>query len=292
MELKKLVYLDAVYRLRNFSKAASEQYISQPSISNAIQSLEEELGVVLIRRNTRPLVFTPAGEELIKYTKRILQEVQEATREMQSFADRNQKTLHIAVYSSATSQVIQKIYIDFHNLYPQYEICVLEDTLTGMMEKLLSGELDMAYALLPDHCDSRVFTTVPIELCELQVLLSAQNPLAEEKSISLAQLVSECVYSYPIGSYIRYRLDQELDRQHLFLKQLVPHRAGIVDSIVEQNQGISFTLRDSYFAIHPGSSLVVRPLAAPIRFQTGLIYKKDMYMTDAMKAMQAYLKGR
>lgn len=58
-------YLEAIYRLKSYTKAAEELFISQPSLSNAIHSLEKELGVSLIDRSRQPLRFTFEGERFM-----------------------------------------------------------------------------------------------------------------------------------------------------------------------------------------------------------------------------------
>lgn len=289
MDLKKLEYLDSIYRLRNFTKAAEEQYISQPSISSAIQSLEDELDVVLINRNTRPLSFTDAGEEFMEYVHNILKEVKHAEDAMKHRSRQNHESLRIALYSSSTSQLIPKIYMDFHSHYPQCELKITENTLTAMLRQLLSGELDMAYTLVPDDIDQNLFKILPVELCELWVILSSEHPLAQESVISLEQLTTERVYSYPEGSLIRQKLDQALKEQHVSIQHIVPHRIDFVNSLIAKNYGVAFILHDHFHEIPVGSNLVVRPLSIPIQFQTGIIFKQGVRMTSAMKNMKSYL---
>ena len=73
MDLKKLRYLEAIYRLKSYTKAAEELFISQPSLSNAIHALEKELGVSLIDRSRQPLRFTFEGERFMWHVYKILE---------------------------------------------------------------------------------------------------------------------------------------------------------------------------------------------------------------------------
>lgn len=291
MDLKKLEYLESIYRLRNFTKAAKELYISQPSISSAVQSLEDELGVTLINRNTRPLSFTVAGEEFMEYVHRILKEVKDAAEAMKLLSKQSQESLHIAIYSSSTSQIIPKVYIDFQTLFPQYTLSITETTLTAMLEQIQSGELDLAYTLIPDNYDRSVFKVIPMESCELWLLISASHPLASEEAIGLDQLSTEKIFSYPEGSLIRQKLDTELARYHITIRHTVLHRLDLINTLVEQNQGVSFILHDNFHSLPESSGLRIKPLKTPILFQTGLIYKQGTRMTNAMKDMKIYLEN-
>jgi DNA-binding transcriptional LysR family regulator len=82
MDTRKLEYLEAVYRLRNFTKAANEQFVSQSSLSEAILRLEEEMGAKLINRDVKPIEFTPSGEVFMKYVYPLLNIVRTAREEV------------------------------------------------------------------------------------------------------------------------------------------------------------------------------------------------------------------
>lgn len=290
MELKKLEYLESVYRLRNFTKAAEEQFISQPSISTSIQSLEDELGIALVNRNTRPLSFTNAGEEFMTYVYRILKEVQNATNAMKLLAEQELDSLRVAVYSSPTSHLIHRIYIDFLNHFPQYTLSLHEFNQNDMLEQLYAGNIDIAYTLLPENLDNSRFKSIPITQCELCLMLSNRHHLSGNTSIALEQLSGERIYTYPPGSLVKNVLDREFIRRNISVRQMNPHRFDMLHLITDQNHGIAFILKDEFIDIPKQFDITVKPLKQPIFFRTGLLLKKDARMTPAMKDMTDYLK--
>ena len=75
MNLSQLYYFSKLSELEHFSKAAKELYITQPSLSHAIKSLETELGVQLFEREGRRMRLTPFGKEFATYVKRGLREI-------------------------------------------------------------------------------------------------------------------------------------------------------------------------------------------------------------------------
>ena len=226
----------------------------------------------------------------MEYVHRILKEVNDAADSMKSLSKNVQETLRIAIYSSPTSQLIPKIYMDFCSLFPHYTISISKDSLSNMLKKILSGELDMAYALTPDHYDKNLYKIIPLESCEIRVLLSADHPLAKETAISLSQLQTERVFSYPIGSQIRSMIDQELQKQKIKLTQLVPHRVDFVNPLIEQNYGIAFTLYDKFHFVPDTSKIIVKPLTTSLVCQTALIFRQGLKLTNAMKDMKSYLE--
>src|SRR5713226_8783182 len=81
MEMHQLRYVVAVARTRNFSRAAEQSHVSQPSLSQQIQKLEDELGERLFERTKRDARLTPLGEAFLPRALRILEEVEAAKRE-------------------------------------------------------------------------------------------------------------------------------------------------------------------------------------------------------------------
>ena len=92
LDLKKLRYLDAIYKYGSFTQASKELFVSQPAISAAITSLEKQLGVELLIRNSKSVTFTPAGERFMIYTQHILQECEKAEQDMKYMCEELVKT--------------------------------------------------------------------------------------------------------------------------------------------------------------------------------------------------------
>lgn len=84
---RKYAYLMALARERHFGRAAAVCNVSQPTLSNAIRQLEEELGVPIVERGQRFQGFTPQGQRVLKYARRILAEQEELTQELHAGAD-------------------------------------------------------------------------------------------------------------------------------------------------------------------------------------------------------------
>ncbi len=285
MELKKLEYLDALYRWRSFTKAADEQYISQPSMSAAIQSLEEELGVTLVRRDTRPLSFTAAGEEFMEYASRILSEVRQAEEAMHRRAAMARGTINLAVYSSPTSQLIPYLYMQYKRLYPNYSLDIHENTYTALLDMLDKEQLDLIYMLMSEELNKELYQVIPLETIEIRVLMSSSNPLADRSAIPWSALRSETIYGYPSGSYAKKRIDEAMASEGVRLDIQPYIRPFILLPMIEQNFCVALILYDSFHSLSAGSSLVTRPLTNPIYLQSGIIRKKGRPMTLPVREM-------
>ena len=77
MELRQIEYFSAVNRYKNYTKAAQELHVSQPTISVAIQKLEDELGIKLMERDNKGIRITGAGEIFLAKGEKVLDEIRD-----------------------------------------------------------------------------------------------------------------------------------------------------------------------------------------------------------------------
>lgn len=291
MDLKKLEYLETIYRLRSFSKAAEAHFISQPSISNAIQKLETELGVLLIDRNAKPLVFTPEGVRFMSHVYTILNAVEEAQKDMQEISSLNRQQLKMAIHSTLGDWILTQIFSDFQERYPGYEVLIVENTSQIMLEELLAEEIDLAYTLIPDNCDLEVFETIPIQSCELYALLPKGHLLEQYPRIPLNMLKPERLLTFPPGSLIYSRLESAFQQLKIVPKFQTLHQIRIMQNLVEQGYGISFVTVDELSFLEDTSTFSIRPFQEPIYFLKGFILKRNKKRTNGVNNMISYVQA-
>jgi DNA-binding transcriptional LysR family regulator len=95
VELRQLIYFDAVIREGGFTKAARQLHVAQPAISAQVRQLEAELGVTLIQRGTRSPVLTQAGELLLVHARQVLAHIEAARLEMAGISSVTKGTVRI-----------------------------------------------------------------------------------------------------------------------------------------------------------------------------------------------------
>ncbi|MCC8139916.1 MAG: LysR family transcriptional regulator [Lachnospiraceae bacterium] len=292
MDLKKLEYLKTIYRVRNFSKAAEEHYISQPSISNAIQKLEAELGTTLIDRNSKPLVFTPAGEHFMHHVNTILDAVAYAERDMKEFLLPARKTIHTAFHPTRGAWLLTPIYSDFQQKYPQIDIVVHDVFHNQMLSMLESGDLDLTYTLIPEDLDLNKFRTIPLQNCELYAMLPKGHPLENYRKVSISMLKNETLITFPPGSLIYARLKEEFRANHIDKAFYTLQPIRIMREMVEEGRGIAFVTRDEFSQLSDTDLFSVRPLENLIRFLKGFLLKKEKELTPSMSLLISYIEDQ
>src|ERR1700761_5244754 len=134
MEMNQLRYVVAVARAGNFTRAAEQCRVSQPSLSQQIQKLEDELGERLFDRMKRDTKLTPHGEAFLPRAVRILEEAERALREASDAKSLLSGTLTIGVLPTIAPYLLPKTIAAFARKFPGMEIVVQEDT-TGQLLK-------------------------------------------------------------------------------------------------------------------------------------------------------------
>lgn len=189
MEMQQLRYVVAVARAGNFSRAAEQCHVSQPSLSQQIQKLEEELGERLFERMKRQAIPTEAGQGFLKRAIRILEEVEVAKREAGEMQELLRGVLRLGVLPTIAPYLLPEMIRRFTGQYPGVELVVQEDTTARLTQLLLGFEIDLAILALP--VDSDRLEVRPLFTEELLLALPPGHPLTARKSVPAEELASE-----------------------------------------------------------------------------------------------------
>ena len=189
MEMHQLRYVVAVARTGNFSRAAEQCHVSQPSLSQQIQKLEEELGERLFHRMKREAKLTPHGEAFLRRAVRVLDEVDAAKREAKEATDLLRGTLTLGVLPTIAPYLLPGVLTEFTAKYPGVEIVVQEDTTARLLKLLLACEIDFAIASQPIQ-DARLEVRGLFSE-ELRLALPPGHPLTRKRTLSAGDLEGE-----------------------------------------------------------------------------------------------------
>lgn len=179
MELHQLRYVAAVARTGNFSRAAEQCHVSQPSLSQQIQKLEEELGEKLFIRLKREAVPTPAGRALIERAIRILREVDEAQRELMDASGAPRGEVHLGILPTIAPHLLPEVMLSLRKEFPAIQVIVHENTTANLLAQAAACELDLAVISLPISDDRFVMETLFTE--ELLLAVPPDHRLTRRK---------------------------------------------------------------------------------------------------------------
>lgn len=273
LDLRRLQYLDAVYRYRSFTKASEELYVSQPAISSAISAMEKELGVVFIIRNTKDITFTPAGEQLMVHAKKILQSCSQAEADLKEWSGIESRTMRLGISPTVGSSILKLVYSKLVLKWDSARIYLDEGSMLNHVEKIKNNLLDLSYNALPDFPEQYGLTTIPITSYEIRVLLKPNHPLAKLPRIPISALENEKLVM----------LDDKSRTYEAVVSEFI--RLGIVPNIVSQHEQIICMLNmiqsdnyvgfidNGYFPLDRHNFALV-PFEQPIRFDVGFFMQE------------------
>jgi LysR family hydrogen peroxide-inducible transcriptional activator len=189
MEMHQLRYVVAVAGTRNFSRAAEQCHVSQPSLSQQIQKLENELGERLFDRLKRQVKLTTVGENFVQRAAHILEEAETASREARDVQGLIHGTVAIGVLPTIAPYLLPRVIAAFAKKYPGLEVVVNEETTAQLLKLASTCEIDFAIVSLPIHDDHFVKETLLTE--ELLLAVPPGHLLAKRRSVGTADLETE-----------------------------------------------------------------------------------------------------
>ncbi|MFH6988099.1 LysR substrate-binding domain-containing protein [Flavobacterium collinsii] len=194
----------------NFTKAASELYISQPAVSKHIQELEETYKTKLFERNGSKIALTPAGEILLKHTKSIFEIYREIDFEMSSFINERQGLLRLGASTTISQYIISPVLARFHQKQKDIKINLLNGNTEQIENALINKEIEIG--IVEGQSKNQSIKYTPFLKDELVLVCNTKNPLIKQNEISLEDLKSMKFITRERGSgtleVIEYALKQ------------------------------------------------------------------------------------
>ncbi len=203
MELRQLVYFEAVARLGGFSRAAEQLRIAQPAVSAQIRRLERELGTTLFERTTRRVGLTHAGELLLVRARVVLAELDGARSDLGELAAVLRGQLRLGVTQVLGSLDLAGALAAFHRRYPDVTLAIRSGLVAELLDELDAGTVDALIAPihgdLPDRFLARPLATERLTLITPPGHLPGRLP-AGPRTVSLSAVCDESFVCLPAGS--------------------------------------------------------------------------------------------
>ncbi|WP_264530104.1 LysR family transcriptional regulator [Flavobacterium sp. N502540] len=209
MDFRLKVFYTVALRL-NFTKAATELYISQPAVSKHIQELEEAYKTKLFERNGSKIALTPAGEILLKHTKNIFEIYREIDFEMSSFINDRQGLLRLGASTTISQYIISPVLARFHQKQKDIKVNLLNGNTEQIENALIHKEIEIG--IVEGQSKNQSIKYTPFLKDELVLVCNTKNPLIKKNEISLEDLKSMKFITRERGSgtleVIEYSLKQ------------------------------------------------------------------------------------
>lgn len=288
MELRHLRYFLAIAETQHFSKAADLLNITQPTLSQQIRNLEDEIGTPLFDRLGRRVGLTEAGRIFEESAKRALLEVKWGQQQIDELLNLQHGTLRIGAIHTFNTSLVTPIVAAFYSRHPGIRISVEEDSTQGIANSVSLGKLDMGIAF--SHSQLPEIEIDPLFEEEFVLAVRNDHPLAALDSMAFEKLqdvplilVNEktstrrMINEFFAEAGIETTVHVETSTFEVIMQIIAQSKlAGIVPGSIKE-------LKDDLFhTIH-----LVEP--TPVR-RASLLYHRYSYKSAATKAFAEFFK--
>lgn len=290
MKLQQLKYFNALCRLKSFSKVASTFKVSQPTVSYAIKSLEEDLGVQLFLRNQShtDVSLTKEGELFRKYSLNALQQLDMGITAVKNAHDGRIKigiTAALSRFFDLTKHIssLEEIF--------GTEIGLLEDGSKEITKKIISNKLDIALfgtskEVFSSNLDLKKIATFPFKLA-----VPKKHPLSKESHVHLSQLEYEKFILFN-EHFIHNEVFWKFMNSYGIIPNILAEVSDIqgFENFIQQKNTIGLLVD---FLKLDGIQLIDLDEPEPVQFYLYLAKQKNGKVTDeAFNEMELYIKNQ
>ncbi|MFP1729581.1 LysR family transcriptional regulator [Lonsdalea quercina] len=197
MELRYLRYFVAVASTRHFTRAAESLGISQPPLSQQIQKLEREIGTPLLKRMTRGVEMTEAGEAFYQDAKQILELTDAAMERVRCIARGESGAINVGFSCAVTFHpLVLKMLRLFRQRFPSVQMQPQEEHINEILESLRNRSTDIAFVRLPCDIGDEFDGEILVEE-DMRLVLPDSHPLSDQQEVHLSQMEAEPLIIFP-----------------------------------------------------------------------------------------------
>ncbi|MBY0088474.1 LysR family transcriptional regulator [Brevibacillus brevis] len=291
MDIKHLHYFVTVCDQLSYSKAAQKLHISQPSLSNAIKNLEQEVGSPLLERNTRKMELTDAGKILYQKALLLLSQMNMLKKEMEEVKLTGSGDLIIGIIESV-KHWIPKVIRGYQGRFPSINIKLIE-VLSGKAVKESLRKYHTHLLITNQFINEEDIESIPLYDERLMLVLHKDHALAEKESVRLKDLASEPFIISTEGFQTREDIltafsFEQVDPQIKFEIE----RFETALTLVRENLGVTI-IPENYLSGSTDASLVRKTIDSPALERTVyLAYLKNRYLAPAVQAFLEEVRGK
>jgi LysR family transcriptional regulator for metE and metH len=202
IEFRHLRTIKAIHEAGGIARAADRLNITQSALSHQVKGLEDQTGVELFVRRTKPLKLSAAGHRLLALADKVLPEIEALELEFQGLQEGRTGRLHIAIECHACFEWLFPVLEQFRKAWPEVDVDIRPGLAFDALPALMREEVDVVISSDPEDIDGADFTA--LFDYEPVFVASAQNPLAKKDFVEAADFRDQTLITYPVE---RARLD-------------------------------------------------------------------------------------
>lgn len=259
IEFRHLRTIKAIHESGGLARAAEQLNITQSALSHQIKGLEDQAGVELFVRRSKPMTLSAAGMRLLRLADQVLPQVEATIEEFGQLRDGKTGRLHIAIECHACFEWLFPVLELFRRAWPDVDVDIRPGLAFDALPALQREEVDLVVSSDPEEMDGVTFT--PLFDYEPVFVASSQHPLAAKTFVEAEDFRGETLITYPVE---RSRLD-------VFSQLLIPAKiepkvirqvelTAVILLLVASNRGVAVLPDWVVREVRYNSDYVTRPL--------------------------------
>lgn len=282
MDIRQLQYLIEVARLKSFTKAADALFITQPTISKTIKSMEEELGVVLFDRIGKKIALTDAGMIIVGQAQQIVASFHNLTAELDDLRNLKKGHIRIGLPPMVGSSFFPKVIGKFHQQYPDITIQLFEDGAKKVESDVANGILEVGVVVLPTLQEG--LQSFPFVKERLNLVVHPTHPLAHRSEVELTELIND--------DFVLFREDFTLHDRIIAACARVgfqPHviyessQWDLISQMVAVGLGITLLPETICREVDDQQVRIISLKNPVIPWELGIVWREDRYLSFATR---------
>ncbi|TMM55159.1 LysR family transcriptional regulator [Sulfitobacter sabulilitoris] len=261
IEFRHLRTIQAIHEAGGLARAAEQMHITQSALSHQVKGLEDQAGVELFVRRSKPLKLSPAGMRLLKLAQQVLPQIEALQEEFTGLRAGSTGRMHIAIECHACFEWLFPVLEQFRKTWPDVDVDIRPGLAFDALPALLKEEVDLVVSSDPEDLPGVEF----VELFDYAPVFvaSSLHPLAQKSFVEANDFRGETLITYPVE---RSRLD-------VFSQLLIPAKVepaairqveltAVILLLVASNRGVSVLPDWVVREVKYSSDYVTRPLTA------------------------------
>lgn len=299
MDLREQEYVTVLAKYGNFTKAAEELYVSQPTLSIFIKRLEDRMGIKLFQYIGKKLILTSAGELYVKKSKELLRIQNEFFGELTDLIVGYTGKIKVGIHFRRTVNFISKLLVEFEKKYPNIEVIFIETSSENMETMLLEGELDIIFTnkiMYPEKLE-----ILPIYKDKLLAVITPNNPICKYakkiKGHNFLWLDLKYIKNNRLIIQAPEQSTRDFINNALAYSKVTPEKTFVIQNmetaaqLAAEGYGIAFNMASYARFIHYDKPLNFYEVGSPeFSIELSIAYRKNFYLTTYMQDFITLIK--
>lgn len=295
MTFQQFRYIVEIAKHNSISKAAAALFVTQPSISKAVSDLETELGITILNRTNKGVVFTKEGTELLFYAKMLLEQTESIIHHFNKEEKRDVTKFSISSqHYGFAIEAVEKLMDHFTER--KYELAIREGKSTDVIDDVYSSRSILGIVSLTDlnkqyferHFISKSLMFTPLASLKQHVFLRKEHPLAHYPSITFEQLRDYPYLSYQQDDMLLHFAEETLNVNNIEKLVYVTDR-GTMNNLLSNTNGYNLgtgCIVNNYM----NHNILSIPLEENHLIQVGFVKRNDVFLTEELLIYLDFLK--